>query len=524
MPGGKTETFASNLTPLLPDRRVHEYALTLKMPLDTQWGLSGQQSTEAVSAIIIPLFSMKLSRRRFAQQSGLVALAFGGLQRLLADSATANSSRLGPRLEDDELGTLDLPSGFSYVAFSERGERMDDGLLVPGKHDGMGAFTGPDGTTILIRNHEMEAASTDGSPFGSQRTLLRRIPRTKLYDAGQGKKPGLGGTTTLVFNTRTQQLERHFLSLAGTYRNCAGGVTPWNSWVTCEEDVSRPNESGQSPDDEMEKEHGYNFEVPATTDGGLVDPVPLKAMGRFRHEAVAIEPRSGVVYQTEDCGDGLFYRFLPERPGQLAAGGRLQALRLRDQPRADTRNWHERTFSPGQRLAVEWVDMVQVESFDNDLRYQGFFEKGAARFARGEGCWYGREAIFFACTNGGEKRKGQIWRYLPSPDEGQSGERTSPGYLELFLEPNDGNLVENADNLTISPAGDLIICEDGVSPQFVVGVTPEGKLYQIARTTLSEFAGACFSPDGTTLFINIQTPGITVAITGPWETLRQQAI
>lgn len=469
---------------------------------------------------------MKLTRRHFVQRSGLAALAFTGLQRFTgnARAAARDGASLDTKLETDFYGTLDLPPGFSYTVFSETGDKMDDGLLVPGKHDGMGAFAGPGGKTILVRNHEMETGATEGSPFGSKRALLRKVPRAKLYDAGKGKKPGLGGTTTLVFDPRTKKLEKHFLSLAGTYRNCAGGVTPWGSWITCEEDTSRPNAGGQTPDDEMEQHHGYNFEVPASAEIGLADPVPLKAMGRFRHEAVVVEPRSGVVYQTEDTGDGLFYRFIPIRPGQLAAGGRLQALKLRDQPRADTRNWQERKFLAGTRHVVEWVDIANVESEDDDLRYQGYFERGAARFARGEGCWWGRDSVFFACTNGGQKKKGQIWRYFPSPDEAKPGEAKSPGQLELFIEPDDGKLVENADNLAIAPWGDLIIAEDGVSPHFVVGVTPEGKIYKLAKTSLGELAGVCFSPDGTTLFVNIQTPGLTVAITGPWERLRATAI
>jgi secreted PhoX family phosphatase len=469
---------------------------------------------------------MKHSRRQFFGRSGMVALAFAGLQRFVtASAATKDLPEFKEALQDDFYGTLDLMPGFSYTVISETGDKMDDGLLVPGKHDGMGAFAGPNGRTILVRNHELETTWTDMSPFGLKRALLRKVPRKKLYDAGKGKKPSLGGTTTLVFDTKEQRLEKHFLSLAGTNRNCAGGVTPWGSWVTCEEDTSRPNEDGQRPDDDMEREHGYNFEVPASDKIGLADPVPLKAMGRFRHEAVAVDPRTGVVYQTEDKGDGLFYRFLPNRPGELGAGGRLQALKLRDLSRADTRNWHDRKFDTGQMFAVEWVDIENVEApDDDDLRYQGFFERGAARFARAEGCWFGRDAVFFVCTNGGSQKKGQIWRYVPSVDEGKPAEKSSPGKLELFIEPNDGKLVENADNLTIAPWGDLILCEDGVSPQFIVGVTPEGKLYKLARTTLGELAGACFSPDGTTLFVNIQTPGLTVAIVGPWKALRKSAV
>ena len=469
---------------------------------------------------------MKLTRRHFLNRSGIVALAFAGLQRFVETSSLAKeSSELAQKLEPDFYETLDLLPGFSYTIISETGDTMDDGLLVPGKHDGMGAFAGPNGRTILVRNHEMETAWTTMSPFGAKRALFRKVPRHKLYDAGKGRKPGLGGTTTLVFDTKEQRLEKHFLSLAGTYRNCAGGVTPWNSWISCEEDVSRPNETGQAPDDPMEKEHGYNFEVSASDKIALADPMPLKTMGRFRHEAVAIDPRSGIVYQTEDRGDGLLYRFIPERPGQLAAGGRLQALKLRDLSRGDTRNWREQKIKTGHPLAVEWIDIENVEApDDDDLRYQGFFERGAARFARAEGCWFGRDAVFFACTNGGKNKKGQIWRYAPSTDEGREGEKRSPGKLELFIEPNDSKLIENADNLTIAPWGDLILCEDGVNPQFIVGVTPEGKFYKVARTNLGELAGACFSPDGTTLFVNIQNAGLTAALTGPWESLNKHAL
>ena len=155
---------------------------------------------------------------------------------------------------------------------------------------------------------------------------------------------------------------------------------------------------------------------------------------------------------------------------------------------------------------------MDVEDVESDDLHQDD-SRGAARFARGG---FGmRGTLTSACTNGGKKKKGQIWRYFPSPNEGTLEESRQPGRLELFIEPNDGNLVENADNLTMAPWGDLIICEDGASPHFLVGITPEGKLYKFAKTTLSEFAGATFAPDGTTLFVNIQVPGLTLAIKGP---------
>ena len=112
---------------------------------------------------------------------------------------------------------------------------------------------------------------------------------------GSGELPCLGGTTTLVYDTRTQTLEKHFLSLIGTIRNCAGGLTPWNTWITCEETM-------QKAEGTYDADHGYNFEVPASADIGLADPIPLKAMGRFNHEAVAVDPKTGIVYETEDRG------------------------------------------------------------------------------------------------------------------------------------------------------------------------------------------------------------------------------
>jgi secreted PhoX family phosphatase len=242
-------------------------------------------------------------------------------------------------------------------------------------------------------------------------------------------------------------------------------------------------------------------------------------MGRFNHEAIAVDPKSGIVFQTEDRDDGLIYRYIPKRRGNLEAGGKLQALKVVDHPSTDTRNWSAKpTVRVGEQLPVEWIDMEDILSPKDDMRIRGF-NSGAARFARGEGMWYGRGSIFFACTNGGSKKLGQIWRYFPSPDEGTLAEEKSPGRLELFVEPNNSKLVQAADNLTVSPWGDLIVCEDRTGKVIrMVGVTPKGKFYTFAKNHVNtEFAGSCFSPDGSTLFVNIQKKGLTVAITGPWK-------
>lgn len=466
---------------------------------------------------------MDIHRRYFLQQAGAIALGFTGLHSLMGctgtnpGSASSIPNGFGPLVPDPDQ-VFDLPKGFSYTIISRFGDKMDDGLLVPHRADGMATFPGPNNSTIVVRNHEINSgAPLSQGPFGANNELLDQFDKSAFYDAGKTGRPAMGGTTTFVYDTNSQQVRRQHLSLAGTLRNCAGGPTPWNSWVTCEETVQREDEN-------LAADHGYCFEVPAEAKPSLADPLPIKAMGRFNHEAIAVDPDSGVVYLTEDRGDGLIYRYIPEAPGELHKGGQLQALVVRDEESLDTRNWEEQTVTPGSEHAVTWIDLENVEAPDDDLRLRGF-EDGAARFARGEGMWYGDGAVYFACTNGGRIRKGQIWKYTPSSAEGTSGEDGDPGMLELFVEPNDGTLIENADNLTVSPWGDVIVCEDGSGDQYLVGITPEGNIYKFGRNAVtdpdedsaSELAGATFSPDGSTLFLNIQAEGLTLAITGPWH-------
>jgi secreted PhoX family phosphatase len=235
---------------------------------------------------------------------------------------------------------------------------------------------------------------------------------------------------------------------------------------------------------------------------------------------VCVDPRTSIVYETEDRPDGLIYRFIPFIKEQLSKGGKLQVLTIKGQKSRDTRNWKDldtEKFPKNKSVEVEWMDIDNVTAPEDDLRYRGF-DKGAARFARGEGMWFGKDEIFFACTNGGENGKGQVFRYVPSLQEGQAGEKQSPGTLELFLEPNDEKILQNCDNLTVAPWGDLVMCEDRNTPN-LVGVTMQGECYMLAENTgyKSEFAGGVFSPSGKTFFVNIQGPGLTLAITGPWR-------
>lgn len=463
---------------------------------------------------------MLYPRRSFLKSAAAVGLGFGGLRLLFsanltssvyAQQATGSGVGFGPLIPDPS-GMMSMPEGFSYQVLSQVGDTMDDGLRVPAGHDGMAAFTGPRNSTILVRNHELGSDPSSG-PFGDTNNLFEKVDRQRVYDTGGGN-PAVGGTTTVVFDHNTRKVRSHFLSLVGTRRNCAGGRTPWNTWISCEETVTRAGEEGCMQD------HGYNFEVPVTSTPSLANPVPLRQMGRFVHEAVAVDPRTGIVYQTEDRGDSLIYRYIPKRASDLSGGGQLQCLAVIDAPSLDTRNWEQTRVTMGERLPVHWVDVSDIadpDSGNDTLRLDGF-ERGGARFARGEGMYYGNDTIYFVCTSGGSIQKGQVWAYRPSPDEGHSTEMDRPGSLELFIEPNDANLVENADNVAIAPWGDLILCEDGPGDQYLVGVTPAGELYKLAHNQVSNsvFAGATFSSDGRTLFVNIQGDGLTLAIEGPW--------
>lgn len=453
-------------------------------------------------------------RRSFIKNSLMISVGFMGLKYFSGMPVQAGSGprlydRYGPLLRDPD-GIFNLPKGFTYKIISRAGVLMDDGFVSPGRNDAMATFENPDGKVIVIRNHEVSADDLQNGPFGTANELLNRMPSSRMYDRGNGKKPSLGGTTTFLFNEDTQEIEYQYLSLAGTIRNCAGGPTPWNSWLTCEETFESVEAGGN------EQNHGYVFEVPASATAMLAEPVPLKAMGRFNHEAVAVDPDSGWVYLTEDRGDGLIYRFIPDEPGNLRAGGKLQALCMNGQPRFDTRNWDARSIRVGEPVAVEWIDLEDTDPEGDDLRLRGFAQ-GAARFARGEGMWYGNNEVYFACTNGGQAKQGQVFRYIPGADE-KNGKANSGGQLELFAEPNDREILRACDNLTVAPWGDVILCEDNHRPR-IVGITPKGEIYHLGLNIgyASELAGVCFSPSGKTLFVNIQHEGLTLAITGPWR-------
>lgn len=452
---------------------------------------------------------MSVSRRSFGV--GLTALAFSGLGACVRRERVARVSAASPgygALVTDPAGLLDLPPGFSYRIISRFGETMDDGHLVPDHADGMGCLPLGGARVALVRNHELQARHTSQGPGGT-------VALGRSYDRDRSGQALPGGTTTLVYDLRTQRVDSQHLSLAGTIRNCAGGTTPWGSWLSCEEDVTRAGPL-------VGKDHGWIFEVAAHL-RELADPVPLRAMGRFNHEGAAVDPRTGIVYLTEDRDDGLFYRFLPEVRGRLAAGGRLQALAIEGLPDGDARNWSALAFTPRSARTARWIDLDGVDSPADDLRVRGHAAR-ATYFARGEGVHFGEDELFFCCTSGGTAKLGQVFRYRPSRAEGRPGERDAPGSLQNFVESTNSAAFNFGDNLTVAPTGHLIVCEDqytSVVDNHLRGVTPDGALYPLARLRVqTEPAGACFAPDGSVLFINVYSPAQTLAISGPWRSVR----
>ncbi len=457
-----------------------------------------------------------IDRRNF-----LKCIAAAAAPAISAACAPVPTTRVDS-LRVDPKRIIDLPEGFSYNVVSRAGDKMSDRLTVPFAHDGMAAFPGENGRIILVCNHELGIKLREFGPFGPYPLDLPRwVDKDRIYDFGGGRTPGAGGTTTTIYNPETGKTERQYLSLTGTELNCAGGPTPWGSWLSCEECFTSPgDERYKNALMKREERHGYVFEVPASATG-LVDPKPIKSMGRFEHEAVAIDEKTGIAYMTEDRHYGLIYRYIPDVPGKLIEGGRLQALAILDRPSQPTHNW---SSSEDLRLRrpekTAWINLDNVDSDLNDLRLRGA-AAGAATFARGEGLCRTKDGIAFSCTIGGPARLGQVFTYTTSPFEGTPRETESPGELELIAESDLSSMLRHADNLTEAPWGDLIICEDTASSCGIIGIRPDGSQYAIADNahTESELAGVCFSPDGKTLFVNIQYPGMTIAITGPWSQL-----
>jgi uncharacterized protein len=496
-----------------------------------------------------------LNRRQFfarsAMAAGAGALGGGLFDALVARSARAEdrsaqgraSGGYGPlRAAGDDLA---LPAGFQYRVICNEGDPMTDGFPTPKAMDGMAAFPLSNGNVLLVRNHEDAQAGSHlrprppGSTSSSAGILNDRLnthygPRSFAFDTYAA-----GGTVTLEVEPHGQRrlVSQHW-SLVGTLRNCAGGPTPWGSWLTCEETLESSSATGYA------QNHGYIFEVPIdTVPGSPVVPVALRHLGRYAHEAVAVDPATGIVYETEDQGDGSgFYRFVPSapptRPGDLAATtGTLQMLKVVGASGYETAI----NQTVGAALQIEWVTItnpdpspvsVVVSGQTLSAVFKEGLDAGGARFRRLEGCWYGNGWIFFVSTNGGNRGFGQVWGYHPASET-----------LTLVAESPNHDVFDGPDNLCTSPRGGLLFCEDATAAQFLRGISPSGEVFDLARNLRNsiEFAGACFSPDGETLFVNLYGRGTerttqpyrsplqipvgperferaaTVAIWGPWR-------
>lgn len=446
---------------------------------------------------------MSQSRRSFLLTAGLAAFAVPlHALRSRIDAGFAPGAELGygplrPAIDATTgLPLLELPDGFRYMSFGWTGDAMDDGRRVPPLHDGMAAFAGENGQVVLVRNHEI-------GPGGA------------LHGPAYDKQAG-GGTTTTIFDPEMERVVSTRASLAGTIRNCAGGPTPWGSWLSCEETVLGPRER----DNPLPRQHGYVFEVPHD---GASDAKPIKAMGCFVHEAIAVDPQTGIVYETQDRTQAGLYRFVPKTPGRLADGGRLQMLAIDTRGGFDT----SRGQHTGATYDIHWVDIAEPDrphissasGYGLGVLQQGL-DRGGAIFSRLEGATFGDGRLYVTATDGGDARMGQVWEVDP--------ERSR---LRLVFESPGAPVLNMPDNLTLSPRGGLAVCEDGTATPCVHGLTRDGRIFRFARNNITldtprngltgdftqrEFAGATYSPDGRWLFFNAQTPGITFAVTGPW--------
>ena len=454
---------------------------------------------------------MSVTRRRLLAGTGAVGagIAFtGAVEQLFAGSAaaapTGHRDGYGPLVPDPD-GLLDLPRGFRYTVLSREGEPLRSGEgAVPSHCDGMSAFPGH-GRTWLVRNHE------------NRPDAAHRVPPVEgvTYDPG-----GLGGCTALeVDHAGRVRTER--VAIAGTAVNCAGGPTPWHTWLTCEETEDKAGTGDYT------KDHGFIFEVDPYRRDRTV-PEPLTAMGRFQHEAIAVDPRDGTVYETEDAFEkpfGLFYRFLPKDPrggsGSLRAGGRLEALCVPDVPDLSVVQETGTVFDH-----VEWKKVPDPLAKETGVRFQDFGPGGITHAQKLEGCYWGGDRVYFvssfAKTADGSRADhfGQVWSYEPRHRR-----------LTLVIVFGPGTDVEKAgespDNICLAPQGGLMVCEDGNGAQHVFGVTRRRKVYAMARNRQNigtgdkpewgEFAGVTFAPDRRTMFVNVYTPGTTFAVTGPWD-------
>ncbi|MFF0111930.1 alkaline phosphatase PhoX [Streptomyces prasinus] len=385
-----------------------------------------------------------MERRTFLRASamgGAGAVLGGALWHSAAYAAPAQPGT-GPY---GALGAADahgirLPAGFTSRVIARSGQR------VPGT-----SYTwhnAPDGG----------ACYADGSGW--------------IYVSNSEVDPS-GGAGAVRFSA-TGAVTGAYRILSGTRQNCAGGKTPWNTWLSCEE-VDR----------------GYVYE---TDPWGAKAAVRRDAMGRFKHEAAAADPVRGVVYLTEDVSDGCFYRFRPATWGDLSSGT-LEVL----------------VAGSGTSGPVSWA-RVPDPSGATATRDQ---VSGAKRFNGGEGCHYANDTCWF--TTKGDNR---VWQY------DAAAQAIELAYDDSLVTGGTAPLT-GVDNVTGSSSGDLFVAEDGGNLEICV-ITPDDVVAPFLRVegqSGSEITGPAFSPDGTRLYFSSQrgtsgssSGGITYEVKGPFRT------
>lgn len=372
-------------------------------------------------------------------------------------------------------GPFAVPPGFECMVLTRAGQPQSDGTRTPHLPDGMACFEGKAGSWVLLRNHElMNEASMGAYPEGQP---------SQAY-----KKYAHGGVSRVVLDPKTLQVAATNMVLTGTLRNCAGGPTPWG-WVSCEETT--------------EPDHGYSFLCSAHAERVQSAHI-LPGYGRFRHEAVALDPKTFRAYLTEDDPVGCLYRFTPHDKKKPFVG-RLEALRIVGRPALHT----EASLALHSPVKVDWVKVDDPRAQKRTLQEQAT-SRGAAMFSRAEGAWLDGEGVVFTATTGGKLGRGQLFR-IDFANES----------LTLVAESQKESDFSGPDNVTVAPWGDFIVAEDGPSPTHVYVVRADGSMIPLLRNdqSSSELAGVCFSPDGKVLFCNLQSDGLTVAIRGPWDSL-----
>jgi hypothetical protein len=377
---------------------------------------------------------------RAAVLGGTSAALGGTLWRGAAYAAPAQpgAGPYGPLGSPDANG-IRLPAGFTSRVVARSGQRVG-------------------GTSYTWHN------APDGGACYADGTGWIYVSNSEINPSG--------GASAVVFSATGAITGAHRI-LSGTRQNCAGGRTPWNTWLSCEE-VDR----------------GYVYE---TDPWGVKPAVRRDAMGRFKHEAAAADPVRRVVYLTEDVTDGCFYRFRPTTWGDLSSGT-LEVL----------------VAGSGTSGPVTW-SRVPDPSGATATRNQ---VSGAKRFNGGEGCYYANDTCWF--TTKGDNR---VWQY------DAAAQTIELAYDDSLVTGGTAPLT-GVDNVTGSASGDLFVAEDGGTMDICV-ITPADVVAPFLRVdgqSGSEITGPAFSPDGTRLYFSSQrgttgtsSGGITYEVRGPFR-------